>query len=53
LIIDLLVLVLYSHRSIKVDDLQAKLPVDNLVVGFDIPVGDSVPVEILKAIDEA
>jgi hypothetical protein len=53
LIIDLLVLVLHSHRDIKIDDFQAKVPVDDKVVGLDIPVSDTAHVKIRDAFDEA
>jgi hypothetical protein len=41
LVVDLLVLVLYLHGDIKVDDFQAKVLVDEKVVGLDVPVSDT------------
>jgi len=53
LISDLLVLVLYLHSDIKVNDFQAKVAVNKKVVRLDIPVSDTEPVEIRETLDEA
>jgi len=45
-VIDLLVVVLYSRREIKIDDFQAEVLVDKMIVGFDIPMSDTVLVKI-------
>ena len=45
-------LVLYLHGDIKVDNLQAKVSVDNKVVGLDIPVGNTEFVKKRDAPDE-
>jgi hypothetical protein len=54
--IDLLVLVLYSHRDIKAYDFQSRLK----IIDFDItmrvkgiPVNDTVLLKIRQALDEA
>ena len=52
LAIDLLVLVLYSHCNVEVDNLQAEVFVKK-VVRLDIPVGYMVLVKIREALDEA
>jgi len=53
LVTDLLVLVLYLHSDIKVNDFQAKVAVNKKVVRLDIPVSDTEPVEIRETLDEA
>ena len=53
LVIDLLVLVLYSHCDIEVDNLQAEVFVEKKVVRLNIPVGYVVLVKIREALDEA
>ena len=54
LVTDLLVLVLHSHRDVKIDDFQTKVlfDIDNKVVRLDIPVSDTMPVKIREAFDE-
>jgi hypothetical protein len=43
MVIDLLVLVLYLHCNIEVNDFQAEVVVDKKVVRLDITVSDTVP----------
>ena len=50
LVVDLFVLILY-HCGIKVDNFQAKVLVDEKVVGFDVPVGDTVFMKIRKSLE--
>jgi len=51
--IDHLVLVLYLHSDIEVDNFLAKVPVDKKVFGLDVPVSDAELVKIRDALDEA
>ena len=52
LVVDLLVLVLYSHGDIKVGDFQTEVPVNKKVIGLEVPVSDSKTVKKREAIDE-
>jgi hypothetical protein len=47
----LVVLVLYSHRDIKIDDFQAK--VDDKVVGLNVAVSNTALVKIRDTLNEA
>jgi len=53
LVIELLVLVLYSHCDVEVDNLQTEFFAENKVVRLDIPVGYMVLVKIRNALDKA
>jgi len=54
LVIDLLILVLYSHCGVEVGDYQAEVfVVDKKVVRLNISMGDTVLVKIREALDQA
>ena len=52
-IIDLLILILYLQSDIEVNDFQTKSLVHEKVIGLDIPMGDTKPMEVPEAFDEA
>jgi len=49
---NLLIFILDFHRDIEINDFQTKAPVDDKIVGLDIPVSDTEPVKIRDALDE-
>jgi hypothetical protein len=53
LAINHLVLVVYFHSDIEVDNFKTKVPVDNKAFGLDVPVGDTELVKIRDALDKA
>ncbi len=53
LIVNLLIFVLYSQSDVEVNNFQTKILVDEKVLGFDVPVGDTVFVKVRKALDKA
>jgi hypothetical protein len=50
---DLLILTLYLQSDIKIDNLQTKCAIDEKIVGLDIPMGDTKPMKMPEAFDEA
>jgi len=53
LVIHLLVFILYLQGEIEIDYFQAKCLIHKKVVGFDVPVGDTKPMKIPEAFNEA
>jgi hypothetical protein len=52
MVIDLLVFVLHLQGNVEIDDFQAKVLVQEKIVGLDVPVSDAQPVQICEALDE-